>query len=117
MLLETNKIVLGQKIKAQRKRKRITQFRLAELIGLHEKQVSRIEAGLNYPTYLSFVKIVDALEMDISDFNVEKQIEKNPAKDDILHIISTANEIELKTYLEILKPLRKNLKLAQCLTA
>ena len=53
MILETDKKIIGNKFKEYRKSKQLTQFELAEKVGLNEKQISRIEAGLNYPTYLT----------------------------------------------------------------
>ncbi len=41
---------LGQKIQQLRKDKKITQERLAELVGIDPKNISRIENGNNYPT-------------------------------------------------------------------
>lgn len=50
MILENDKKIIGNKFKEYRKSKQLTQFELAEKVGLNEKQISRIEAGLNYPT-------------------------------------------------------------------
>jgi len=113
MLFETDKIVIGKKFKAYRKSKQLTQFELAEKVGLNEKQISRIEAGLNYPTYLTFIKLVEVLDINIADFSVTGPVSVNPMMDEISHIIKMANEVELKTYLEVLKTLRKNLKIIQ----
>ena len=65
MILETDKKIIGNKFKEYRKSKQLTQFELAEKVGLNEKQISRIEAGLNYPTYLTFVKLLDVLDVNI----------------------------------------------------
>ena len=40
MLLETDKALLGKKFKHYRKMKKKTQFKLAEKVGLNEKQIS-----------------------------------------------------------------------------
>ncbi len=109
MLLETDKKIIGQKIKEYRKRKHLTQAQLAELVDLNEKQIYRIESGYNYPTYLTFVKIVNVLEIDINDFTVGIEVESNPLKDSIIHIANTSSNIELKTYYELIKIIRKNL--------
>ena len=72
MLLETDKALLGKKFKHYRKMKKMTQFKLAEKVGLNEKQISRIESGLNYPTYITFVKLIEVLEIDINYFSKDK---------------------------------------------
>ena len=109
MLLEENKLNIGKKIREQRKRKHHTQFMLAEKVGLHEKQISRIESGLNYPTLISFIKILNILGMDLNDFSKKEAIKNNPLRDDILNIIKNANDKELKIFFDILNPLKKNL--------
>ena len=109
MLLEENKLNIGKKIREQRKRKHLTQFMLAEKVGLHEKQISRIESGLNYPTLISFIKILYILGMDLHDFAEKETIKNNPLRNDILNIIKNANDKELKIFFDILNPLKKNL--------
>ena len=109
-MLELNKTIIGKKIKTKRKSKKLTQFELAEKVGLHEKQISRIESGLNYPTYVSFAKIINALDMDINDFIENSEVKTNPKQDEIFYILNSAKEDELKIYLDILKPLKKNLE-------
>lgn len=110
MLLESNKAVIGKKFKEYRKSKCLTQFELAELVGLNEKQISRIEAGLNYPTYLTFIKLISVLEINISDFIEQAPLTNNPLQDEVIHLIKNANDNELRIYLDVLKSLRKNLK-------
>ena len=110
MLLESDKITIGKKFKEYRKRKKLTQFELAEMIGLNEKQIYRIEAGLNYPTYLTFIKLVEVLDINVNDLIIKTPIVRNPLQDEIIHIIKTSNDVELKTYIDVLKSLRKNLK-------
>lgn len=82
---------------------------LAEKVGLHEKQISRIESGLNYPTLISFIKILNILGMDLNDFAEKETIKNNPLRNDILNIIKNANDKELKIFFDILNPLKKNL--------
>lgn len=110
MLFDSDKIYIGERIKESRKNKHLTQFMLAEKVRLHEKQISRIESGQNYPTLQSFFKIIDTLDMDLNDFSKESNTIKSPLKNSLIEIINSANDTELKIYSDILKPLRKNLK-------
>lgn len=109
-LLETDKKNLGQKIKLYRKLRKYTQSELAEIVGLNEKQISRIEAGQNYPTYQTFAKIINALEINIADFLVEENLVLNYIEKELISIIKNSSEKELKIYLDIIKPLKKNLR-------
>ena len=110
MILETDKKIIGNKFKEYRKSKQLTQFELAEKVGLNEKQISRIEAGLNYPTYLTFVKLLDVLDVNILDFVQSAPLTNNPLQDAIMHLTKNADNIELKTYIDVLKSLKRNLK-------
>lgn len=112
MLLETDKIILGKKFKQYRKNLGLTQFQLAELVGLNEKQISRIEAGQNYPTYITFAKLLDVLEIDISSFTdieTKNNSENNDNKNELLRLIKKSTNSELKLYADVIKSIRKNL--------
>ncbi len=104
-----SKKLIGLKIKQQRKRLGLTQFQLAELVGLHEKQISRIESGLNYPTFENFVNITKSLSLNMSDFEVNDTLAKSLVYNDLYYLINSANERELKLYLDVLSSVKKNL--------
>ncbi len=64
---------LGQKIQMLRKKKRLTQEKFAEMIGIDPKNVSKIEIGANYPSPETLTSIAKALEVDIYELFVFKQ--------------------------------------------
>ena len=109
MLLETDKSVIGKKIRQFRKLKKMTQFELAEKIGLNEKQISRIEMGLNYPTYTTFVKLIDVLDIDVANFIVDDNFDISTYKHKINNFIKVSNEAELKMYYEVMQSIKNNL--------
>lgn len=108
--LETDKKILGEKIKKFRKLKSLTQAELAEAVSLNVKQISRIEAGLNYPTYTSFSRLIDTLNIDINDFCTSKANNYDAATFQIMEIINNADDNKKALYLGILKYLEENLK-------
>lgn len=110
MLLETNKQVIGQKIREFRKLKNLTQFELAEKVGLNEKQISRIEMGLNYPTYTTFVKLIDILDINIENLIKNTSSNISPIENKISYLIKNSNEQELELYYQVLKTLKLGLK-------
>ena len=110
MLLETDKKVLGTKFQKYRKMKNLTQFQLAELVGLSEKQISRIEMGINYPTYLSFAKLIEVLDINISELFINASIELNKEQRDSIKIIKNAKPFEQKMYYDVIKSIQGNLK-------
>lgn len=106
MITEDKKFI-GQKIKQQRKRLKLTQFELAEKVGIHEKQLSRIEAGLHYPSLENFIKILRVLKINLREFEEKKEI--NPIKDDITQLLADSNNKELKIYRDVIISIKKNL--------
>ena len=106
-MISEDKKYIGQKIKLQRKRLKLTQFELAEKVGIHEKQLSRIEAGLHYPSLENFIKILRILKISLSDF--EEQREINPLKDDICRLLEESDNRELKIYRDVIKSIKQNL--------
>jgi len=109
MLLETDKSVIGKKIRQFRKLKNLTQFELAEKVGLNEKQISRIEMGLNYPTYTTFVKLIDVLDIDVANFIVDESTEISMYENKINNFVKVSNEAELKMYYEVMQSIKNNL--------
>ncbi len=57
------KKLLGQRLKEIRKNKKITQERLAELIGIDTSSISHIENGKYYPTAENLDKILEILDI------------------------------------------------------
>ncbi len=106
-MISEDKKYIGLKIKLQRKRLKLTQFELAEKVGIHEKQLSRIEAGLHYPSLENFIKILRILKISLSDF--EEQREINPLKDDICKLLDESDNRELKIYRDVIKSIKQNL--------
>ena len=59
--------ILGEKIRAVRKTKKISQERLAELSGLHPTYISDIERGKVNASIYSFYVIANALDIQFSE--------------------------------------------------
>ena len=66
---------------------------------------------MNYPTYLTFVKLLDVLDVNILDFVQSAPLTNNPLQDEIMHLTKNADNIELKNIHRCLKNLlKRNLK-------
>ena len=63
--------IIGNKIKVVRKNRKMTQYELAEKVGVDPKYISRIETGISYPSLSVVERIFDVLKINIS------QLEKN----------------------------------------
>ena len=59
---------IAHNIKIERAIKSITQAKLAELIGVHEKYIGVIESGKQNITLKTLNKIANSLNIDISEF-------------------------------------------------
>ena len=68
----TLKKQLGKRIQELRKKKKLTQEKFAELIGIDPKNVSKIENGNNYPTAENLTSIANALDAEIYELFVFK---------------------------------------------
>ncbi len=100
-------IQLGQKIKQARKNKGLSQEKFAELVGIHEKQISKIETGKSFPTRKNLEKILNVLEVHNEfEFNLDEKT-TIPEKIQLLKIINSANDEEIKLYAAILKKISK----------
>jgi len=61
-------VELGVKIKTLRKQRKLTQEDLEFESGVDRSFISRIERGINNPTYLVLLNISKALNCSIGDF-------------------------------------------------
>jgi len=105
-----NKKDVGKKIKEFRTLRGITQAEIAEAVDMHEKQISRIEAGVHFPTFDNFVKILEILEVEMKDFDLDMPVKKNSLRNKAQKIINRATDSELKYYIGVLEQLQKCLK-------
>lgn len=110
--MENIKSVVGKKIKQYRIMRGLTQHDLAELIGLTEKQISKIETGVHYPKFENFVKILDVLNVQMKDFDFERPAlsKSDSLKKSILKVINRASDEELKSYTVIIKQIENMIK-------
>lgn len=101
----------GIKLKQLRKAQGLTQAQLAEKIGITEKHISKIEAGLYFPKYLTLNKILLTLNLKIEDVGLDlKNINntpQNPYYTKFLKILNTATESELEYYYKLIKAAKK----------
>lgn len=104
----------GQKLKQARKAKRLTQEALAELAGINEKHISKIETGVYFPTYNTLNKILTALDMKVDDIGLDFCSIKNNSTSQFyikaLQILNDAqNEQELEYYYGVLNQAQRGI--------
>ena len=101
-----DKKAFGKRLKQLRNAKCMTQAKLAELVGVHEKQISKIESGAHFPTFENFIKILDALDITISSFEEESK-NYSLLKIKALEIIKNSDDDEINYFTPILEHLKK----------
>lgn len=89
--MKTKKELLGLRIKELREQNKFTQDKLAELVGIDPKHLSRIENGRNYPSFETLEKILENLNVSYEEvfkfqhfINKEELIQKINSKMNIL---------------------------------
>ncbi len=106
---------LGEKIKSYRKSQRLSQFKLAEAIGINPKYLSRIEVGEAYPSLKTLEKIAVALKVPIKnlfDFS-SNQLEKSSScpncllSDNYIETLDDASKNKLQALVVLITKLLK----------
>lgn len=100
----------GKKLQQIRKAKGLTQEKLAELAGVHEKHISKLELGTYKPSYKTLYKVLTALNLNIDEvgFDLENAIvNNNPFYIKSMSILNNASEKELEFYYGILRQAQK----------
>lgn len=102
----------GEKLQQIRKAKGLTQEKLAELAGVHEKHISKLELGTYKPSFDTLNKVLTALDLKIDEvgLNLEKvSVNDNPFYIKSVQILNNATEQELEFYYSLLKAGQKGL--------
>lgn len=82
------KKLLGRRIKEIRTRKGLTQEKLAELVGIGERNLSKIECGNNFITAETLSNILLALDVEPSElFNFQHLENTDELKEELINAI------------------------------
>lgn len=100
------KKLLGRRIKELRTRKGMTQEKLAEMIGVGERNLSKIECGNNFVTSETLSNILSALDVEPSElFNFKHLDEKEELKTELIEAIKN-EQIDIKLMYRFYKSLK-----------
>jgi len=110
--MEVNYVDIGKRIQKQRLRKRITQERLAELVGLSVPHMSGIENGKTKFSFQSILRIANVLELSMDELlcgslKQGKIIMQNEFAD----LLADCTAEETGVILSTVKALKKSLRL------
>lgn len=101
------KELLGKRIKELRIKKRLTQEQLAEMVDMGERNLSKIECGINFISADTLEKISRALEVspkDLFDFDHLKNIAVR--KEELLNAINN-DTIDIDLLYRIYQSIKK----------
>ncbi|MFR1671518.1 MAG: helix-turn-helix domain-containing protein [Candidatus Gastranaerophilaceae bacterium] len=66
--MDSIKKKIGNNVRRLRRIKGLKQTELAELVGVEDKTISRIEVGGNYPSVDLLVRMSEALDCELAEF-------------------------------------------------
>ncbi len=100
--------LLGQRIKDLRKRNKLTQAKLAEIIDMETTNLCKLENGGQLPKEENIEKIAKALNVNIKDlFDFGYMKSTQNIKSELVDIIKNANRKELETYYKLIMALKE----------
>lgn len=94
-----NSDYIGTKIKEIRKRKKISQEKLAEMVGMNQRSIVRLENSYSKPSIETLEKIAAALEVNIVDFFAAEPVKSRvQIIEEINNCIKKMSDDELKHF-------------------
>lgn len=90
-MMDIDKKLIAKVIQEARRNAKMTQYELAEKIGISEKHLSKIETGKNYPTLDTFLKILSVLGLTLGDFGFQNISDSYTNKNFLQQIINTSS--------------------------
>ena len=67
----TNNNTFGKRLQQIRKQKGLTQEKLAELAGVHEKHISKLELGTYKPSFDTINNILKVLDIGVNEVGLD----------------------------------------------
>ena len=94
---KNKKELLGLRLKEYSENRKLTQDKLAEMVGIDPKHLSRIENGRNYPSLETLEKILDSLDVSYEEiFNFKLLVSKDELIKKINSRLEVLDESKLK---------------------
>ncbi len=104
--MPTTKQALGLRIKEFRERNGFTQDKLAEMVGIDPKHLSRIENGKNYPSIETLEKLAANLNATFEDlFQFSHILDKNNLIDKTIRLLEKLPVQKIKFIYKIIREL------------
>ena len=102
-MIYDDKKFIGNVIKNARKKAKLSQAELSELISMCDKNLGNIENGKQFPQVNNFLKIIEVLKLSLNDFGVtNSNISNNKIREELLRKVYSMDEKRASIYLETL---------------
>lgn len=101
-----DKEFLGKKFKEYRKKANLTQEELSEKIEIAEKHYGKLERVIFMPSLETFFKLIDTLNIPLSEFGLQIEQTENTNRDKLLKEIYSSDNDELELYLSLIKSVK-----------
>ncbi len=90
------KILLGKRIREYRQKYKLTQFQLAEKLGIDDKHLSRIELGKNMPQAAVISKLAEVFGVEPKNlFEFSHLKSTNDVKEELLELIKNLDDEQI----------------------
>ena len=107
-MVEITKEYIGKIIQNARKKHKLKQSELAEMVGISEKHMSKIETGSYYPALDNFLKIAVILNLSFKDFGLIENQKTSKKQEEFKKILYTSTDNELDYYIDMIKLIKKH---------
>lgn len=97
------KELLGLRVKKFRKQKKLTQEKLAEIIGVDNGYISKLEVGQNFPSITTLEKIADVLDVELYELFRYTNYKSKNFKEEINMIYDKLNKDKQFTLYQVAK--------------
>ena len=97
------KELLGLRVKEFRKQKKLTQEKLAEIIGVDNGYISKLEVGQNFPSITTLEKIADVLDVELYELFRYTNYKSKNFKEEINMIYDKLNKDKQFTLYQVAK--------------
>lgn len=97
------KELLGLRVKEFRKQKKLTQEKLAEIIGVDNGYISKLEVGQNFPSITTLEKIADVLDVELYELFRYTNSKSKDFKEEINTIYDKLNKDKQFTLYQVAK--------------
>ncbi len=108
-MIDVSKEYIAKILQNARKKQGLKQSQLAEMVGISEKHLSKIETGKNYPALDNFLKIVEILQLSFKDFGIQNDDKTSQKKSSLHKIINTSSDHQLDMYYDMINMINKYL--------